>query len=430
MNMMQTELAPRSRLKSGPRQNRKSPRVASPRSCRPETGCQESVHFRSSHNRSTLQHLPRRLETTDSQRRKGGHRIHAEAIYTKTQVVRGRDNPGLGLRIITTDETVWEPWSLPLSSSEDHQTTSFGLTGEWQHFTLFPQNSPFPEPSSPLHNPERRTLACPYNKRDPNGHPDCYRYTLRRLKDVLQHLRRKHLQMLICARCQASFYTLPSFEARERPALCNGLQPHIDAIGNTSETRIIRGNGADEQWMCLWDLLFPDTQRPESPYLESRQKEMALQLNHFWVGNAFDITNEVIQLLPVTWSQQGDTSQLFGIFLQHLLKRFVGPGTDSQVDSGYSSMGTSRRSTFSGGEKPTRESGSPLLFSPISEGTSPAGQQDGEDPTAQPSCFDTDQFWAVQGGPPDHSTEISTQCPAGTVSPSDLRLPVDLHQRT
>ncbi|KAF6789345.1 hypothetical protein CSOJ01_14824 [Colletotrichum sojae] len=59
---------------------------------------------------------------------------------------------------------------------------------------------------------KKLTFACPFSKKDPMKHRDCYRFTLNRIRDVKQHLVRCHRVPLYCPRCMDTF---PDEELRD-----------------------------------------------------------------------------------------------------------------------------------------------------------------------------------------------------------------------
>ncbi|KAK0648443.1 hypothetical protein B0T16DRAFT_455921 [Cercophora newfieldiana] len=325
---------------------------------------------------------------------------HIQDIPAEHDSFPGVDNTGLGLQAFQGNATTlsFSKSQVLLSNSGDSKfvpqhTVGTGVEGGKRRLALVGKYSP-PSLSSPrLNNVKGRTLACPFSKRYPKEHSDCQRYRLRRPKDALQHVKRRHSQKLVCTRCGARFDLLPAFSETRDPTVGSCIpsgdlpigiasQHHVDALGHTSENWVIRGKDADEQWMCLWDKLFPDAQRPASPYLESRQEEMASELSYFWTQNSPRITAEVVEMMKPTWTaDDGDTARAFDLFLHHLLLRFAGAGdgTGSQLDSGYSSKNTSRRSALSPSEKTELDDGFLGLPSLIGEKRPVSGNQNGGD---------------------------------------------------
>jgi hypothetical protein len=90
-------------------------------------------------------------------------------------------------------------------------------------------------------------LACPFYKHDSLKHQDCLAYRLRRIKDVKQHLYRKHSAAM----------------QNEGPK----------AFASSSKL---------EQWYEMWDILFPSSQRPPSVHVGSYVQEAVPLLRACW----------------------------------------------------------------------------------------------------------------------------------------------------
>lgn len=102
--------------------------------------------------------------------------------------------------------------------------------------------------ASPCTEPtETPSLACPYLLHNPKKYRNCRTMTLKRIRDVKQHVRRDH-------------------------------QKAEDPEGVTAEQREILGQKPDRklykdmeaQWYLVWDIIFPHRkeERPSSPYLQ------------------------------------------------------------------------------------------------------------------------------------------------------------------
>ncbi|OHE91957.1 hypothetical protein CORC01_12745 [Colletotrichum orchidophilum] len=94
----------------------------------------------------------------------------------------------------------------------------------------------------PLEKTKSIIFACPFYKEDPLRHLQCLRIELKRIKDVKQHLNRKHRQ--------------PSYYYRR-----------------LSE---------EQQWFTVWDIMFPNVPRPDSAYLGNQIEESMVMIHDFW----------------------------------------------------------------------------------------------------------------------------------------------------
>jgi len=198
-----------------------------------------------------------------------------------------------------------------------------------------------PRPQKP-DDQEKRTFACPYYKSDAETYQACRRYKLSRFRDVMQHIRRIHVVSLFCTRCHAVFDSLPSLEAHERSTQYCNVRPragiisrhHLDMFGerikehNSSSERDKTG---EDQWIDLWDLLFPGVDHPASVYLESHEEEMASKLMSFWTDHCNEITSQA--MAREIAEDKAVAVRVFDMFLRHLLEQFQNDGRKSHPNS-------------------------------------------------------------------------------------------------
>lgn len=139
---------------------------------------------------------------------------------------------------------------------------------------------------------QKRSLACPYRKLDPHRHRDCLKYTLHRIKDVRQHIDRRHREMKIyCRSCYAIFPSQAERDKHTGDSVCDNI-PRPDLEGVTDEQReklnrsSSRNMSLETQWFNMWDILFPGQSRPQSAFS----------------GNYFE---EVVSLIRECWDEKG-----------------------------------------------------------------------------------------------------------------------------
>lgn len=134
----------------------------------------------------------------------------------------------------------------------------------------------------------RSQFACPFQKLDSHKHHDCLKYELKRIKDVKQHLYRRHKQPdYYCARCFAVFKTADTRDEHARSKDCDVLKnPGFEGISEEQKNRLnkssSRGLDPQEQWFEMWDIIFPDEPRPSSAWVGSYMEEMILLLRSMW----------------------------------------------------------------------------------------------------------------------------------------------------
>ncbi|KAK2058723.1 hypothetical protein LY76DRAFT_47978 [Colletotrichum caudatum] len=152
--------------------------------------------------------------------------------------------------------------------------------------------------------PAAKFFACPYFKRDPVRHLKCFmRFKLKRVKDVKQHLYRKHsLPEHCCPLCWAAFGCRSDYDSHMRRRSCQAQEMPGEYGGfmTVDQKKAISkrtDGGLDEhgQWYNVWKVLFPDEDRPASPYLKSTELEELIPIvRWFWKKNSSDIVSDIL----------------------------------------------------------------------------------------------------------------------------------------
>lgn len=134
----------------------------------------------------------------------------------------------------------------------------------------------------------RTQYACPFQKLDPVKHHECLKYALHRIKDVKQHVYRRHTQPdYYCARCFVVFPTANARDEHARSKDCeNKKVPAFEGITDAMKTQLnkspSRGLDAGEQWFRMWDIIFPEEKRPSSFLVGGYMEEMVPVLRSLW----------------------------------------------------------------------------------------------------------------------------------------------------
>ncbi|KAF0325038.1 hypothetical protein GQ607_007659 [Colletotrichum asianum] len=147
-------------------------------------------------------------------------------------------------------------------------------------------------------------FACPYFKKDPVKHLSCFmRFKLRRVKDVKQHLNRKHSQPEHhCPSCWIVFENQTKCDEHIMGRSCVP-QPrperYIDAMSADQKRaigrRIETGLHEKERWYNAWRVLFPDVPSPSSPFLKATElEELISTVRWFWKQNSNNIVSTIL----------------------------------------------------------------------------------------------------------------------------------------
>lgn len=115
--------------------------------------------------------------------------------------------------------------------------------------------------STHKHVEQKRMLACPYRKLDPHRHRDCLKYTLHRIKDVKQHIDRRH-----------------SCEVGQKQCLEGVTDEQRRKLNKTSS----RNKSLELQWFNMWDILFPGKKRPRSAFSGNYIEEVVHLIRDCW----------------------------------------------------------------------------------------------------------------------------------------------------
>jgi hypothetical protein len=185
----------------------------------------------------------------------------------------------------------------------------------------------------------RRTLrlACPFYKKDRYKHLNCLKkFELKRIRDVKQHLGRKHRQpQYYCPSCWEVFdsatgrdphVALRTCEPRDRPEF-EGVS---DVQKEKLSKRVDSAASEEQQWFSVWDILF-DAPRPTSAYLGNEIEEVASMLRDYWRTEGQSFVSEFLrqrQMLP-SWEHPNEERDLaalhtmmLGDMMDAMLDRF------------------------------------------------------------------------------------------------------------
>jgi hypothetical protein len=144
-----------------------------------------------------------------------------------------------------------------------------------------------------------RWLACPFYKKDGQKYYECLKYELRRVKDVKQHVHRRHRKPdFYCARCYQIFDTSYARDVHTRKMECViRVKPQFDGISDQKKKALNRSDrekGIEEQWYSMWDIMFPDEQRPRSVYIGNHGEEMMPLIRQFWDKRGSEVLSHLL----------------------------------------------------------------------------------------------------------------------------------------
>ncbi|KAK0620594.1 hypothetical protein B0T14DRAFT_521777 [Immersiella caudata] len=195
---------------------------------------------------------------------------------------------------------------------------------------------------------QKRYLACPMYKYDKTRHRGCSRLQLTRVRDVKQHLVRRHRMPIYCPICKESFSDEKSRDLHTNKLACTKAAGGVSIAGITEEQRdalsrrVNRSLNEAGQWNSIWDILFPGAPRPGSPYVANKMEEAIDRILSCWQDQRSTLIEEFktrhgsanldSQLLSTS-------SELVEILLGRVRETMVDPPSASREQS--SAMSTS-----------------------------------------------------------------------------------------
>ncbi len=146
-------------------------------------------------------------------------------------------------------------------------------------------------------------FACPFYKYDSMRYMSCAALRLLRIRDVKQHLNRRHYRP-----GHSVGYGFVSEDARRRDSHlrnspCRLPPGHVAVEGVTESQRTAlarRSNPAlnnESQWFIIWHILFPDRPPPFSPYLLAGTGSGGVLnfMQDYWEGHRETLVAEAVQ---------------------------------------------------------------------------------------------------------------------------------------
>ncbi|ROW11987.1 hypothetical protein VPNG_05240 [Cytospora leucostoma] len=194
-----------------------------------------------------------------------------------------------------------------------------------------PRRRDAPKSSNILECIKRRDqLACPFQKRDPHKHQECLKYTLHRIKDVKQHIYRRHRQPdYYCARCSNVFNSMANRDRHVRHADCKMRpMPRFEGISDEQRNRLNRSSSRtldhQGQWFEIWDIIFEGEERPASALVGSYTEEMVPLIRSLWNEQQVQIMDHVLENNGSDNFGRSDLNKIMSCLLECLEKATSG----------------------------------------------------------------------------------------------------------
>ncbi|KAK1633503.1 hypothetical protein BDP81DRAFT_67067 [Colletotrichum phormii] len=140
--------------------------------------------------------------------------------------------------------------------------------------------------------PPSKRLACPFYKFDRVRHLRCAHFHLKRVKDVKQHLLRKH--RFHCNGCHEGFKDEENCRRHANSQQCQagaGFSQPTGIEEGFSEDQVkellqrMNSREADRSWYSIWEILFPGRPTLASAFLKSDVEEVISTVCELWEKN-------------------------------------------------------------------------------------------------------------------------------------------------
>ncbi|KAI9164067.1 Vegetative incompatibility protein [Paramyrothecium foliicola] len=178
------------------------------------------------------------------------------------------------------------------------------------------------------HSTHADSFACPFYKFDPIRYQSCmWQFDLDDINAVGQHVIANHQRPLNCPVCYTVFDTATNRDRHIISRNCSLQEMPEDLLIGVTETQVksltrmsmdisvpkvtskyrynARGqrkktmtwkrlekdlqSGEQQQWFQIWDLVFPESSRPNSPFLQATAERQVKELRAFWRKCGFGI---------------------------------------------------------------------------------------------------------------------------------------------
>jgi hypothetical protein len=193
----------------------------------------------------------------------------------------------------------------------------------------------------------QRSLACPYLKFDPIKHRSCCAKQLSRIRDVKQHLSRRHTPERYCQRCLETNF--PDEQSLDRHINLNTCplkdRALLEGLSHQQQRQLSRKSNPnlseEDQWFAIWEITFPKTlfpglRRPISAYMDTGLS-MDMRLFREYCSNHGPSTlTEQIESDPA-WSGSEITAEQRRVYLERVIVQGINSLFEGYLRSNISS---------------------------------------------------------------------------------------------
>ncbi|KAK1545801.1 hypothetical protein CPAR01_03303 [Colletotrichum paranaense] len=180
---------------------------------------------------------------------------------------------------------------------------------------------------------EHKYLACPLFRKDPRRYAACAKCRLRRIRDVKQHMRRRHRRpQYYCPICWKTYSGPDERDEHVIERSCSTPQetstPWITREQDTRlEGRVPNGSTV-EQWYTVWDIVCPGQTRPNPPhcFLGKMVEDFSTLRRELWEEHGREIVEELVTQReatlrePLSWENRSLLQRCIIDIVRHVLE--------------------------------------------------------------------------------------------------------------
>ncbi|KAM0193369.1 hypothetical protein ACHAPI_007681 [Fusarium lateritium] len=192
-------------------------------------------------------------------------------------------------------------------------------------------------------------LACPFYKFDPVKYRRCHSCKLQRNSYVKQHLLRSHMQPIHCDICLSIWPNEEELREHRRAQQCV-KRPYIAPEGITADQKRklqsrlhSKDRSESDQWFEIYTIVFPNSPKPKSAYLDGELSEDVESLREFMERRGADIMMGQLADSSVLQQAGVDSHELQQRVQNALTSMFDGWHNQRKEMGGETSDGRSKR---------------------------------------------------------------------------------------
>lgn len=188
---------------------------------------------------------------------------------------------------------------------------------------------------------ENQSFACPFSKKSPSIYRRCYRYELKRVRDVKQHLRRCHRKAVYCPVCSQTFPTEEARDIHVRQRNCpENPRMSVEGISDVQAQKLAARcsskESPEQQWFHVFEICFPGLPRPRSPYVDRLLSEELQSFRDYASAEGPSIMMEHLRGVHI-WNDQDAAflRRMLSEGLEHIADRWsesLAPCQDPEQD--------------------------------------------------------------------------------------------------